>query len=98
MTDADKAKQVATEVAHEVVNTAVPTTQVSTETLTARQDCYKRIIEHTKNTLTAYYTRYPERATDERGRDGQDWLIRGLRDGMHILDEYDIEYKDGGKS
>ena len=64
--------------------------------LTARQDAYTRLIELIKTQISAYYTRYPERALDERSKDVEDWLIRGLHDSLSILDEYEIEYRNGG--
>lgn len=64
--------------------------------LTARQDAYTRIIELIKTRISAYYARYPERALDERSHDVEDWLVRALHDSLGILDEYEIEYNNGG--
>lgn len=63
--------------------------------LSAKTQAYRRIINIVKRGLTAYYTRYPERATDERSKDAEDWSIRGIEDVMRVLDDYVIEYKPG---
>lgn len=64
--------------------------------LSARQDCYRRIIELMKRQLEAYYRRYPERSVDERSKDAEDWSIRGIRDIISVLDSYVIEYYPDG--
>lgn len=64
--------------------------------LTARQECYKRIVALVKRQLESYYRRYPERSVDERSKDAEDWSIRGIRDILSILDTYDIKYYPNG--
>ena len=62
--------------------------------LTARQECYKRIIGSAKDHMEAYYRRYPERAVDERSKDAEDWTLRALRDSFDIMDEYNIDFRE----
>jgi hypothetical protein len=58
--------------------------------LTARQECYKRIIGSAKEHMEAYYRRFPERAVDERSKDAEAWSLATLREAFNILDEYEI--------
>lgn len=62
--------------------------------LSAKQEAYKRIVEHTKQQMAEYYEKYPERAVDDRGKDAEEESLRGLRGIFDILDDYIIAYAD----
>lgn len=61
--------------------------------LTARRESYRRIRDLVKRDVSEYYDRYPERALDDRARDDEDYLVRGLRNIFIILDDYMISFR-----
>jgi hypothetical protein len=64
------------------------------DSLSARQDAYKRIVSMAKERMRAYYEAHPERATDARGKDAEGESIQGLRAIFDILDDYLISYRE----
>lgn len=59
-----------------------------------RNECYRRVREHMKITLKAYYELHPDRLFDERGTEAVKVSLDGLREVFKILDEYTIEAKE----
>lgn len=61
--------------------------------ITPQQELKRRIINIAKRDIINYYTRWPERILDERGRDNQELHMRFVEDILDIVDDYLIDRK-----
>lgn len=57
------------------------------------KDLARRIVDCMRNSIIAYYNRYPDRALDERGRDNEEWNIWRVKEILLLLDDYNISIK-----
>lgn len=64
----------------------------------ARAHLKRRIIMVMKQGMAEYYAHHPERATDQRSHDAEDYSIHGIQAILRLIDEYQISYKPDGNS